>query len=147
MKLILLGIGSPLNGDDGIGTLVAKKLEKKKWLNSIPCETVPENFAGVIRRELPDIVILVDAAEMGLESGQLRLVPKEKLNSIAMGTHGIPLKHLVSELEESAKQVIFIGVQPETVRFGERLSPAVKKSGQKLVEIIKQRGWSQIEKL
>lgn len=43
---ILLGIGNPLSGDDGVGIYVAEQFKKEGWI-SISCGTAPENFTGV----------------------------------------------------------------------------------------------------
>ena len=106
---VLMGIGSELRGDDAIGHVIAGNLRAGGWL-SIPCSTVPENFTSVVRRKSPELVVIVDAAEMGIEPGGMRRVPKEKLDSDVSGTHGIPLMHLVTYLEEIAKKVVFIGI-------------------------------------
>ena len=148
-KKILMGIGSELRGDDAIGNRIAvefKAFGKTGWI-SLPCETVPENFAGVVEREKPLFLVIVDAANMNLAPGEFRLLPKKKLNSIVFGTHGMPLKHLVARLEKSAQKTLFIGVQPENTGLSETLSPALEKAKQKLLEIISKEKWSQLEKL
>ncbi|MDP2973757.1 MAG: hydrogenase maturation protease [Candidatus Diapherotrites archaeon] len=99
MKFILMGIGNELKGDDGIGNVIAREFKHSEWL-SLACETVPENFAAVVKRERPELLVIVDAAEMGLPAGEFRLLPKQKLNSVAFGTHAMPLHFLVSHLEK-----------------------------------------------
>ena len=146
MKKILMGIGSELQGDDGIGTIIAKELKNKEWL-SLVCDTVPENFAGVVEREKPELLVLVDAAEMNLPAGSLRRLPTEKLNSLVIGTHGIPLKHLVSRLEKASEKTIFIGVQPGKIRFGDSLSEELKQAKQKLLSLLERNAWQEIERI
>ena len=65
---ILLGIGNPLNGDDGAGIYVAEQFRKDGWI-SLSCGTAPENFTGIIRKAHPDCLVLVDAAALGLSPG------------------------------------------------------------------------------
>ncbi len=149
MKKILMGIGSELQGDDGIGTRIAldfQACKKEGWL-SLPCETVPENFAGVVEREKPKLLIIVDTAGMGVAAGKFRLLQKERLNSAVVGTHGMPLRHLVERLEKSAEKIIFIGVQPGKIRLGEFLSPEVELAKKKLLEIISNEDWNKIRNL
>ena len=148
-KKILMGIGSELQGDDGIGTILAiefKELNKQGWL-SLPCETVPENFAGVVEREKPKLLIIVDAADMNIATGEFRLLQKENLNSAVVGTHGLPLKHLVERLEKSAEKILFIGVQSGKIRLGESISPEVEIAKKKLLEIISKETWEKIQSL
>ncbi len=142
-----MGIGSELQGDDGIGTKIAsdfQKTKKESWL-SLPCETVPENFAGVVEKEKPKLLVIVDAAVMGLAAGKFRLLQKEMLNSAVVGTHGMPLRHLVERLEKSAEKIIFIGVQPGKIMLVESLSPQVEIAKKKLLEIISREAWDEIE--
>ena len=149
MKYVLMGIGNELKGDDGIGNIIAREFQRMVpdgWL-SIPCETVPENFTGVVKRESPDTLVIIDAAEMGLSPGEFRIIPKSKLNSGVIGTHGMPLKHLVSYLEEHAGKIIFIGVQPGEMRIGGRISKEVELGKAKLIGIIKRKDFHSIQKL
>jgi hydrogenase 3 maturation protease len=148
-KKILMGIGSEIRGDDAIGTSIARGLEAMKkdpWL-ALPCETVPENFAGIVEREKPALLVLVDAANMNLKAGEFRLLPKKKLNSVVFGTHGMPLKHLVARLEKSAKKTLFIGVQPKGIGLSETLSSELEKAKQRLLEIISKEKWNEIKSL
>lgn len=148
-KKILMGIGSELRGDDAIGTRIAaefKALGKAGWI-SLPCETVPESFAGTIEREKPALLVIVDAAEMKIGAGEFRLLPKKKLNSTIFGTHGMPLKNLVARLEKHAKKTLFIGVQPARISLSETLSPELEGAKQRLLEIISKEKWGKLEKL
>ncbi|MFH1424130.1 MAG: hydrogenase maturation protease [archaeon] len=107
---ILLGVGNELDRKDDSGVYVAKNFKKLGWL-VYDCGPVPENFTGVVAKEKPELVVVVDNAEMGLKPGEFRIIPKEKLNSLTGGTHNMPLKFLAERLEEDAETVIFIGIE------------------------------------
>ncbi len=146
MRYVLLGIGNELKGDDGIGNVIARQFKHRGWL-SLACETVPENFTAVVKREKPEILVMVDAAELGIRPGEFRLVQKDKLNSAGFGTHGMPLMHLVSYLERYAGKIMFIGIQPGKIQLGEKISPAVGMGKKRLVRILKRQDWEAIEML
>jgi hydrogenase 3 maturation protease len=140
---VLMGVGSEIRGDDAIGTAIARELaalKKSGWL-ALPCETVPENFAGIVEREKPALLVIVDAANMGIEPGEFRLLPKKRLNSVVFGTHGIPLKQLVARLEKSAGKTLFIGVQPKEIGLSESLSPELEAAKKKILELISKEEW------
>jgi hydrogenase 3 maturation protease len=137
MKHLLMGIGNELKGDDGIGNAIAREFSAPGW-KSIPCGTVPENFTSVVRRERPELVVIVDATEMELSPGDFRIIPKESLGSDVMGTHGISLGHLVSYLEELSGGVVFIGVQPGEMRIGSEMSPRVKAAKAVIKSVLKE---------
>ena len=139
-------IGNRYGGDDAIGPYVADRLKEK--INDfivLDCGTVPENFTSVVKRYKPRNLIIIDAVEMGLIPGETRIVPKGKIGTMHISTHGIPISILITYLEEYVENIFFIGIQPEKM-FGE-LSKNVQNSGEKLVEFIKNNKIEQIELL
>lgn len=133
---ILLGVGNSILSDDGAGIYVAASFERDGWL-SFECGTAPENFTSIVRREEPDLVVIVDAARMGLSPGEIRQIPEEKISAVSFGTHQLPLSQLSAYLKNYAKKIIIIGIEPETTGFGEELSPAVKEACNKLLPVLK----------
>lgn len=129
---ILLGIGNPLNGDDGAGIYVAEQFIKEGWL-SLSCGTAPENFSGTIRKIHPDCLVLVDAATMGLTPGEYRVIPRHRIADVGIGTHQLPLSMLIDFLSDSAEQIVLIGIQPGVVATGEEISPQIREGANRLV--------------
>jgi hydrogenase 3 maturation protease len=132
---LLMGIGNPLRGDDGAGVYAALHLQGDGW-QAVDCGTAPENFSGVVRRVHPDLLLLVDAAEMGLAPGEFRVVPKDRIEDVAFGTHHLPLSHLMEFLSDAAGEIRFIGIQPAVVEDREGLSPGVEKGVRRLIRLI-----------
>ncbi|MEM1513957.1 MAG: hydrogenase maturation peptidase HycI [Candidatus Thermoplasmatota archaeon] len=142
---ILLGIGNEMNGDDGVGIYVAKKIKSNEW-KAINCATVPENFYGEIIRSKPKKIVMVDAADMGLKWGEIRRIRKEKIGKATFSTHSLPLSIFISNLQkETSAEVIIIGVQPKTM-YG-KISKEVKSAANKLIKIIKEGRIEEIEEL
>lgn len=132
---VLLGIGNEANGDDAIGVWVARKFRHNKWV-SIDCATVPENYIGEIVRNHPEKIVMVDAAQMNIKPGEIRIIPKDKLSKATFSTHTIPLSLFINHLNELTKAKIYlIGIQPK-VLYG-KMSNEVKKAGSKVIEYIK----------
>jgi len=142
MSLIVMCVGNPDGGDDAVGPYIADKL-KETNLFVINCETVPENYVGVVKKQKPETLLIIDAVEMGLSPGDIRIVPKEKIGVMTISTHGIPIPVLIEYLNQYVKKIIFIGIQPKTMS-GE-MNDIVKKSGNELIEIIKKEKYEQIE--
>ena len=141
---LIMCIGNIDGGDDAIGPYIADKLMQEEGdLVVLNCGTVPENFTSVVKQHNPKNLIIVDAVEMGLDAGKIRIVPKEKIGVMHISTHGIPIPVLISYLEQYVKNITFIGIQPETMS-GE-ISENVKKSGERLVKIIKNNSLGQIK--
>lgn len=127
-------IGNPEGGDDAVGPYVARKL-KKSNVNVIDCKTNPENYTGVVKEKKPEKLIIIDATDMHLKPGEIRIIPKEKIGVMTISTHGIPLSVLMSYLEQYVEKVIFIGIQPSTMSGS--MTEKIKEKANALVEIIK----------
>ena len=136
-------IGNRDGGDDAVGPFVADKL--KDDFTVLNCGTVPENYTSLVKRHKPKNLIIIDAVEMGLKPGEIRIVPKEKIGVMHISTHGIPISVLIGYLEQYVENIIFIGVQPEALSGG--LTVSVKKSADLLIEMIKKKEIKKIETL
>jgi len=135
MDYLVMCIGNREGGDDAIGPYIADKLKEESSLTILDCGTVPENFTSVVKRHDPKNLIIIDAVEMNLDAGEIRVVPKEKIGVMHISTHGIPISVLINYLEQYVKNIIFIGIQPENMSGV--ISEDVKKGGDKLATIIK----------
>lgn len=141
-KLIVLGVGNELKSDDGVGPFIIKRLIEEKIENDrfllINAETVPENFTGKIRKENPSHVIIVDACLMGCMPGEIRIVDKKDFADIGISTHSMSLSYFVKYLEmDTDFKVIFVGIEPETMDWGENPTPKVEKTAHEFIKMLK----------
>ena len=143
---ILLGVGNSLRCDDGIGNWVARHFAKPGWL-ALDCGTAPENFTGVVRREMPRVLVIVDAADLGEEPGTLRIVPKSRIIDTGIGTHMLPLHHLFDYLAPSVDEIVLMGIQPWQVAAGTDLSAPVLRAAEQLVAILQDGDWCHVKTL
>jgi len=144
MDYLVMCIGNREGGDDAVGPFIADKL-KNTDVEVIDCGTTPENYTSVVKKINPKKLIIVDAVEMELTPGQIRIVPKEKIGVMTISTHGIPISVLIGYLEQHVKNIIFIGIQPKTMS-GE-ITDIVKKMANTLIDIIKNKEIGKIEGL
>lgn len=139
-------IGNRDSGDDAIGPYIADRLkENNDNFVVLDCGIAPENYTSIVKRYKPKNLIIIDATKMGLSPGEMRIVPKEKIGSMHVSTHGIPLSILMTYLEPYAENIILIGIEPDV--FSGKITKSVKKSGDKIVKIIKNKKLEQIETL
>jgi len=152
-RKIVLGIGNPLGGDDAVGPYVARKLSEKlkesgrQDITAIDTGPAPENYTSVIRQNRPEHLILVDAADMGLPAGTIRLLSPDQIKNVSFSTHGMPLSVFISYVQEFCGQIYIIGIQPAQTATGDKLSARVHKSGDRLAEMIFEDRLNQIERL
>jgi hydrogenase 3 maturation protease len=137
----VVGVGQELNGDDAAGVLVARRLAKRQRAGGqiprpvsisllvIEGAHAPENSTGAIRRFAPDLVLLVDAAEMGDPPGTIRWLDWHEAAGFDASTHALPVsmlaRYLVAEL---SCDVALIGIQVRDTSLGAGISPAVRRA-------------------
>ncbi len=132
-KLVILGIGNELRGDDFLGSLLARRLSElfKGRIDIVVFDggTVPENYTGLIRKEGPTGIILLDAADIGKEPGFIKIIDRDDIASYHLSTHAMPLSFLVKYLEQFTKaEIILIGIQPKEMELADNISTEIKKS-------------------
>ena len=141
-KLIVLSVGNELKSDDGVGPFIIKKLKEENIENKnllfIDGKTVPENFTGKIRKEKPTHLIIVDACLMDLQPGEMQIVNKYEVANIGISTHSMSLSFFVRYLEKNTDfGIIFVGIEPETMDWGEKPTPKVENAANEFIKILK----------
>jgi hydrogenase 3 maturation protease len=139
-EVVLLGIGSELRSDDAVGLVVARAASEPPIpaIHCIEAGPAPENFTAEIRRIAPSHLIMVDAAQMDAKPGTTRLLDPARAGGASFATHGLPLGVLAGYLEsEIGCAVMLIGIQPQSLEFGEKLTPEVAEAADALVEAIR----------
>ena len=128
--IVLLGMGNPLRGDDGIGHLLAEALAplNGERFQAHAVGTAVENAMRWIREAAGGAVILVDAVfDESLPEGSWALIPAGRLDSICHTTHSIPLSLLISywQKEVPGLDVHFVGISIRNNTDMAPLSPAL----------------------
>lgn len=126
-KTVVLGVGSELRGDDAAGLLVAEALKGHPDLSVLFGGTAPENFTGEIKKLQPTHLIIVDSAEMKKEPGFVKLIETKEVGGYSFSTHSLPMNVMTDYLlKHFPCEIIIIGIQPQSLGFGEKPSEAVK---------------------
>jgi hydrogenase 3 maturation protease len=130
MTDVVFTVGNVMQGDDGAGPLLATLLETEPapgW-EVIDGEASPENHIHQVRALSPDRVLIVDAADMELAPGEVRLLDEDCVaDHFLVTTHAIPLNFLIASLRETIPNIVFLGIQPKEVGFYAPMSPEVRR--------------------
>lgn len=135
MPRAIVGIGNRLRHDDGVGLWVAERMRGTGW-EVIPAGQSVENALGIVRRLSPDLLVVVDAAEMGLPPGSVRRLPVEGAERMIGSTHALPLPFLLSTVREGVGEIVLVGIQPADRSAGEGLTLPVEAGAQALVDLL-----------
>jgi hydrogenase 3 maturation protease len=138
-RVAIVGIGHELCGDDAAGVVAARALRRlvsaHDWLLVIDAGPAPENSTGPLRRFAPDLVLLIDAAQMGAPPGAVQWVDWRSASGLSASTHTLPCatlgRYLVAQL---GCEVALLGIQPAGTCIGARLSGMVRRAVQTLVQ-------------
>jgi hydrogenase 3 maturation protease len=134
---LILTVGNEMMGDDGAGPYLARRLQQaplEGW-EVIDGQTAPENFLHQVRAMQPERVVVVDAADAGLEPGEIYFLDEAAIDSLfIMTTHTLPLSFLIVALKEILPEVRFIGIQPDVVSFGYPMTDAVRQAVETLYQ-------------
>ena len=136
-RILLLGVGNRLRGDDAVGSLLIERLQGKVDVPMIDAGDVPENYLGPIEESGAELVLVVDAAEMGAQAGDVALFDIEQVGGMSVSTHTANLGLLFQVIPpERRPEVLLLGIQPENMEFGEGLSEPVRATLESLAEML-----------
>lgn len=141
-KVVLVGIGNPLRGDDAAGCLLARLLARTPGLTVVVSDDVPERDVLAIADARPDVVVLADALDLGLAPGSVALVEPEALAGYTPTTHRVPLALVADILRRaSGADVLVLGIQPRQVEPGTAAGGEVRVAVAALADLIRE--WAQ----
>lgn len=143
-KVMVMGIGNSLKGDDGIGPEVVRRLEGASSLTVLCCEATPENFLGSVIKAHPDTILLVDAADLQAAAGTISLFLSAELPETSFSTHNMSPGGFLGFIRSQLPSVkcLLLLVQPGSCRLGEGLSPAVEQAAKAITSTLKELGRS-----
>jgi hydrogenase maturation protease len=158
-NVLVLGLGNPLRGDDGVGPRLVEVIRKQgppagaevldvgvAGFDLLTLFGTPRAFGG----DGPRRVIIVDAADVGLEAGQYaRFTPDQvefaEAGGPGSGAPALPTAHqaglaealaLARALERPLPEIVVYGVQPASLEWGAGLTAEVEAALPLLVESV-----------
>ena len=133
-RVLVLGVGNELRGDDAVGLAVVRALPPE--VEALECGEVPESYLDEVRRRAPDCLLIVDAMDFGARPGSvgmLALGGNNPRNRLSLDTHRPSLELLAEYVRaEMGAETVVVGIQPRTVEWGAAMSPEVRQAGQAL---------------
>ena len=147
MKTIVIGLGNPILGDDGIGWKIAEKI-KQQLIPDSPVDVEFLSLGGISLMEHLigyERAILVDAVSSDQETGSVIVSKLDEMPDYSAfhiaSAHDTSLQNAL-KLGKSMgvslpKEVIVVGIATDRIYdFSEELSPAVARVIPKATEIV-----------
>ncbi|MBZ5701516.1 MAG: hydrogenase maturation protease [Acidobacteriia bacterium] len=140
-RTLVLGLGSLIQSDDGVGVYAQQQLEAKLQ-GSAQVEFLEGGTKGL--ELLPYLLgvrrlLVLDAVDVGAVAGAVIRVAGEELCSLpgSGSAHEMALPDLLTALRmlgQEPPEVVLLGIQPATTELGAELSPVVARALPLLVE-------------
>ncbi len=143
-RIVVIGVGNLLLGDEGAGIHAVKVLQEMELppeVTLIDGGTSPDLIAYV---RAGDRLIIIDAARAGGEPGTVyRFLPED----LAAGKAMIASAHEMGVAENlglmklagnEPAETIIIGVEPKEIDWGTELSPELKQKLPEIIEVVLQ---------
>jgi len=138
-RYALLCVGNSMMGDAGAGHRLAELCADTPlagW-TVVDGGAAPENDIGFLRELHPEHLVIVDATDMGLAPGEMRIIDESDIGEMFMvTTHNLPLTFLIQQLREDIAQITFVGIQPDVVAFYYPMSAAVEQAVTRLHQLL-----------
>ncbi len=130
VRIVVIGLGNPDRGDDGVGPVVAGRAARTVGLAADACP--PPGPAELIERwQGADLAVVVDAVRAGDPPGTVRMMSATAEAALGAGTastHGLGLAcalRLSQAIGRAPARVVLVGVEGGDFSAGAGLSPAV----------------------
>lgn len=138
--IVVVGVGNELRGDDSVGVRMARDLKAalgSQKISILETGTVPENYLGTIERLNPSHVLVIDAAETGLEPGSVVLTELSEAHGLIVSTHHLPLSVFAEYLKRATgAKTALLAIQPGDVEFRTSLTVRVREAAVEVEKIL-----------
>jgi hydrogenase 3 maturation protease len=128
-RIVFVGLGNRLRGDDYAGIYTLKQLKKTRYFNKavfIDAGTTPENYICPILINNPEAVVFLDAADWGGNPGEIKLISPEEVTGLGFSTHSYSVRMIEELLQMHGKtNCYYIGIQKDSTAYTGSLSQAV----------------------
>ena len=140
-KVVVIGVGNPLLGDEGLGIAAVERLKKRPLPRTVEVvDAGTDSLDALLDAKDAERVIIVDAVDAAREPGTLiRLSADDLFRSESeplLSLHQLSLKESLCLAELTGfdrRKLLVIGMQPEKVEPSMSLSDAVEERMDSLI--------------
>ncbi len=140
-RTVIIGVGQELQGDDGAGVAVVRRLadlvQPDETLCLIEAGHAPENVLGPIIRFHPRYIFFVDAIRANSLPGTIHWLAANEADSVGGSTHTLSLGLLGAYLQAVTGATVYvIGIEPLNIAFRAELSAPVRGAVEECTETL-----------
>jgi len=138
LKPIIIGMGNELRGDDAAGIQLVQKLQQMGYPSTLVVFDTPENYLQKIAAMEGDARLWVDIINWDSAPGDYKIFLPDEIQHFAVSTHNYSPTVLIEYLApQRAIPDYFLGIQPQNLSLGSKISEPVQRTIKKLAHMIK----------
>lgn len=138
MKTIVIGVGNPILGNDGVGIQVINELRKR--LSNVALDTASTGGINLLERIREyKKAIIIDAIRTEGKEGEVKRFSLSDLPRVhSFNLHDISLYEAVQLFKKlgDVPEIVVIGIILKEVSFGEGLNPEVERAIPRIVDLV-----------
>ncbi len=145
-RVVVVGVGNPLMGDDGVGQAVLERLKERlpEWVELVDAGC--DSLDALLDAKDAELVVLVDAIDAQQPAGTLFRFSADTIRNSAVPSnrislHQLSLKECLALAELSGfdpEKLVVVGVQPAVVEPRMRLSDTIAEKLPDLINLVEQ---------
>jgi hydrogenase maturation protease len=118
--------------DDGVERRVGSRVR------AFVGDVAPENLTGELKQYRPDLLLIIDAMDMGLAPGETRIISLEEIGGMSFSSHILPLPIMMDYLaREVGCNILLLGIQTANHEFLANMTPVVAQTVEALAAELK----------
>jgi len=129
-KLVFIGLGNPLCGDDAAGQILLERLAHRTELagaHFMFTGSTPENYLTKITKKEPDAVIFIDTARFNPIPGKIEFLEERNLSPTDFSTHTFSIEMIAAYITSVRPcRIFYLGIEPKSTEMHEPLSKSVQ---------------------
>ncbi len=143
-KTLVIGVGSILRGDDGIGIRVIEELQKEHFSSEI--KLLSGDISGLdLIKYFSDFekVVIIDAVDIRDKPGTIKSFNSSNIKKSdfceVVSTHGMKLLETLTLAEklDISPEIIIVGIQPKDISFGLDMTIEIEEKIPDMVNEVK----------
>ncbi len=147
-KILLVGLGNPLLQDEGVGNYIIARLAEIPSSNRITLTDCGTDLLKMLSYfDHHDLIVFFDAVDGKQPPGTVYRFTKREILALSgenKAAHQLSAVGSIRLLEKinpefQKAEVWLIGIQPASLERGTRLSPAVKRAADRLIQEMQDR--------
>jgi len=137
-RVCFLALGNVDYGDDGLGVRLGERLIAAGVPDVTIAGTTPERYLGGLARERFKHVLFLDAVEFNAAAGSVVFLDASAITARfpQISTHKISLAALSQWAEANGTKAWLLGVEPESLMPGQRLTETVETTLEALSSLL-----------